>query len=205
MPAHSRGFSLVELMITIMVVAILTAIAWPNFRDFMHRSAVTAQANQVLASLQYARNEAVGRGYPSAVCASASTDKTPPACDGGNAFAGGWMVWRDSSLTGTPAYAASSGTGGDELLRVTQPQTGVSIFSFGGSGSANLFAFDQRGALIDSGGASSAIVVCAKNKPEDSVGVSTERAPGKYVRIDASGRITVQNLATTDTCNAPPG
>lgn len=202
---RTRGFSLVELMITVAVVAILTVIAWPNFRDFMHRNTATAQANQILASLQYARNEAVSRRYPTAVCASASTDETSPACDGGNTFDGGWMVWRDSSLTGVPAYTSSSGPGSDELLRVTSPQNGVSIEAFLGTTATNQFSFDQRGMVTGAGGEIANIVVCAKNKPEDSTGVNTERVPGKYVRVDPSGRITVQNLAAGEKCDASPG
>ena len=202
---RARGFSLVELMIAIAVAAILTAIAWPNFRDFMHRNTVTAQANQLLASLQYARNEAVSRRYPTAVCASASSDDTSPACDGGNSFDGGWMVWRDSSLTGVPAYTSSSGSGTDELLRVTSPQNGVSIEAFLGTTAANQFSFDQRGMVTGAGGKIANIVVCAKDKTEDSVGVNTARVPGKYVRVDPSGRITVQNLASGEKCNTSPG
>jgi len=195
--ARTRGFSLVELVVTVLVVAILTAVAWPNFRDFMHRNTVTAQANQVLAALQYARNEAVSRRYPSALCGS--TDGV--SCTAGDtSFENGWMIWRDSTLAGTPSYSSTK----DELLRVNAAQTGVSIRSFGGSGTANLIAFDQRGAVIGAGGAVTNIVVCAKNNSSDPLGANTQKVPGKYVRVDASGRITVQNLATTDQCDGAP-
>lgn len=196
---RTRGFSLVELMITIMIVAILTAIAWPSFRDFMHRSAVTAQANQMLASLQYARNEAISRHYPTALCGS-TDGVTCTAAD--TDFENGWMIWRDSTLSGTPSYDAAK----DEPLRVTQAQTNISIVSFGGSGTANLIAFDQRGAVIGAAGTTN-IVICAKITPTDPFGVSSDRVPGKFVRIDASGRITVENLPVDDSgvnCDAAP-
>ena len=192
-----RGFSLVELMITVLVVAILTAIAWPNFRDFMHRNAATSQANQVLAALQYARNEAVSRRYPTALCGSTSGTACTPS---DTKFEGGWMIWRDSTLSGTPSYSSAAK---DELLRVVDAQNGVSIRSFGGT-SPGVIAFDQRGAVIGAGGGTTNVVVCAKNSSSDALGANSQRVPGKYVRVDASGRITVQNLATTDTCDAAP-
>ncbi|MGN6312545.1 MAG: GspH/FimT family pseudopilin [Rhodanobacteraceae bacterium] len=194
-PARTRGFTLVELMITIAVAAILAAIALPSFRDFLRRNAVTAQANQVLASLQYARNEAVSRRYPTAVCASTAGT----SCDGGSTFENGWMVWRDSTLAGTPAY---NGSPPDELLRVVQAQSGVSIRSFGGSGTG-FIAFDQRGQVIGATGVTN-VVICAKAKSDDSVGTSTSTVTGQYVRIDASGRITVQSLTAGSNCNAAP-
>jgi type IV fimbrial biogenesis protein FimT len=197
--ARTRGFSLIELMITITVVAILTAIAWPNFRDFMHRNTATSQANQVLAALQYARNEAVSRRYPTALCGSTSGSACAPS---DTDFENGWMIWRDSTLSGTPKYDDPTK---DELLRVAQAQTGVSIRSFGGSGSAALIAFDQRGAVIGAGGGTTNIVICAKNSSSDPLGSNSERVPGKYVRVDASGRITVQSLAASDKCDAAPG
>lgn len=194
---RARGFSLVELMITVLVVAILTAVAWPNFRDFMHRNTVTSQANQVLAALQYARNEAVSRRYPTGVCAS--TDGV--SCTAGDtSYENGWLVWRDSTLSGTPSYSSASK---DELLRVTDTQNGVSIRPFNSSGALGTIAFNQRGAVVGASGVTN-VVVCAKAKSDDALGTNSQRVPGKYVRIDASGRLTVQNLATTDTCDAAP-
>jgi type IV fimbrial biogenesis protein FimT len=198
--ARTRGFSLVELMITVLVVAILTAVAWPNFRDFMHRNTATAQANQVLAAFQYARNEAVSRRYPTAVCASTNG----LSCTAGDTkYENGWMVWRDSTLSGTPSYS-SAATPPDELLRVADAQTGVSIRPFNSSGALGMIAFDQRGSVIGANGVIN-IVVCAKIKSEDDLGSNSQRVPGKYVRVDTSGRITVQDLAATDKCDAAPG
>ena len=59
---HSRGFTLLELMITIIVAAILTGLALPSLRELMMRSNVTEVNNQLVLSLQTARAEAIRRG-----------------------------------------------------------------------------------------------------------------------------------------------
>ena len=54
-----RGFTLVELMITIVLLAIIIAIAIPNFTQFIRNNQVQAKADELKTFLQYARGQAV--------------------------------------------------------------------------------------------------------------------------------------------------
>ena len=56
-----RGFTLVELMVTLAVVGILVMLAVPSFTDFRHRSAIRGAGEQALSLWNQARFEAVKR------------------------------------------------------------------------------------------------------------------------------------------------
>lgn len=66
----AAGFTLIELVITIAIVAILLAVALPNFHDFVIHSTVNSTANDLVGALNTARAEAVKRGRPVAVIAN---------------------------------------------------------------------------------------------------------------------------------------
>jgi type IV fimbrial biogenesis protein FimT len=87
---HSRagGFTLVELMITIIVAGILVALALPSFRDLILNNHVTETTNQLLVDLNYARSEAVRRGTLVAVISNS----------GGNDWSSGWQVEADTGF-----------------------------------------------------------------------------------------------------------
>jgi len=68
--AAHRGFTLVELIITVALVAILAALALPSYREFSTRMTVTDNTNNLIGALNMARAEAVKRGRAAALIAN---------------------------------------------------------------------------------------------------------------------------------------
>jgi len=93
------GFTLVELLITIVVVSILLAAGVPAFQSFIKNNRVTGQANDLVSAIQLARNEALKRGVITVVCAS--NDQKSCTKDK-NTWADGWIVFSDPNRNITP-------------------------------------------------------------------------------------------------------
>ena len=85
---RARGFTLVEMMTALAVLAVLLAIGIPTFRDVALGSRLTASANDLLASVQLARSEAIKRNLTVTVCASADG----ATCAAGGGWEQGWIV-----------------------------------------------------------------------------------------------------------------
>ena len=101
----ARGFTLVELMITIFVAFILMALALPSFRDLMMSNHVTETTNALLTDLTLARAEAVHRGTQVEVINANGA--------GSNNWSGGWTVKADSAFDGSFATAIRANPGVD--------------------------------------------------------------------------------------------
>jgi type IV fimbrial biogenesis protein FimT len=83
-----RGITLIELMFTLLVLAVLIAIAAPSFRDASLGGRLTATANSLLGSIQIARSEAIKANAPATLCTS--TDGATCATTGD--WDQGWIV-----------------------------------------------------------------------------------------------------------------
>jgi prepilin-type N-terminal cleavage/methylation domain-containing protein len=59
--SRSYGFTLIELMVVITVLGIVTALAVPSFSTLIENNRITTMTNDLNATLQYARSEAVRR------------------------------------------------------------------------------------------------------------------------------------------------
>lgn len=69
---RSRGFTLLELMVTITVLAVIVAIALPNMRDFIVGNRLSSNVNGFIGLINYARSEAIARNQDVMVCPKAS-------------------------------------------------------------------------------------------------------------------------------------
>lgn len=90
---HSGGFTLIELMLTVMVAAVLLGIGVPAFTDVIRNNRLAAASNDLLRSSQLARSEAIKRQVPVVVCASSNANADPPACNYGDFTQ--WIVFAD--------------------------------------------------------------------------------------------------------------
>ena len=99
------GFTLVELMITVVVMGVLLAIGIPSFRYVQNSARITAPANELVANVQLARAEAIRRNARMALCSSSDGAN----CANGGAW-NGWIVFVDADRNG----AVSAG---DEILK----------------------------------------------------------------------------------------
>lgn len=70
--AAHKGFSLIELMVVVAVVAILAGIAYPSFTGIVNGYRLNSQADELVTSLHFARTEAIRRNARVSVCGSAN-------------------------------------------------------------------------------------------------------------------------------------
>ena len=80
---QQRGFTLLELMIVITIVAVLATVASPSFSQYIASQRVKNAAYDLVAALSMTRSEAMTRGAAISLC------------QGNSGWAGGWTTKAD--------------------------------------------------------------------------------------------------------------
>ncbi|MEA9554998.1 Tfp pilus assembly protein FimT/FimU [Xanthomonas nasturtii] len=139
-----RGFTLIELMVTVAVLAIMSAIAYPSFQGVLRSNRVAAANNELMALLNLARSEAIRNGQGGGVCGSSNGT----ACDG--SWSAGVMAWGDTNGNGgfDAGEAVLRFSTGNPRLIVQGPTTGT-VIGFDARGRRRAVADQQLGLRPD--------------------------------------------------------
>lgn len=110
---RQKGFTLVELMVTVAVLAVFVGVAIPNFSTMILNNRSVAFGEELTSALAYARTEAVRRSARVSVCGSSNGT----SCTGGTEWRVGFIVYVDTAATDTTATTTVG-----NVLKVWQAQ-----------------------------------------------------------------------------------
>ena len=150
-----RAFTLIELLITVTVLGVLTAIALPNLRDFIVSNRLSSQVNGFIGLINYARSEAIVRNQPVLVCARQAANNECSAAQTWSGLEVQAFVDIDGSNTWTAGDVllktiAAVDTTGNETLFQKRDAASPNFINFGASGTTlTLYQFSINAISAD--------------------------------------------------------
>lgn len=133
-----HGFTLIEVMVTVSILALLMALAAPSFTPLIESWRVRQATEQLQSSLNYARSEAIKRGGQVAIQKLPNNTNGCTSASGNRDWDCGWIICQD--LNGNGKCAAAEPV----LQRIDTPAK-VQVTRTGGGASIKL----NRWGLVD--------------------------------------------------------
>jgi type IV fimbrial biogenesis protein FimT len=179
------GFTLIELMVTLAVLAIMFTAGLPKMSIFFKGNRMVSNTNDLLAGLNIARSEAIKVGGRVTICKSTNAGSASPACATAGGWENGWFVFVDSDNTKGSYSSSSDGP----IVRVNTGASGsqVTITVPATDNIGNFVSFTSRGVPKASNGASQSGVfrICDDRGLKNASGNVVARG----IVLGASGRV----------------
>lgn len=184
-----RGFTLIELMVTLSIMATLAVLAAPQMRTMFVKRTVSNQADALGASLRLARSEAIKRGQPVTICASANPEAAAPKCLAGGAtdWATGWLVFVDHNAS------LQQLDGGETVLKVQAAFNNSGSLS---NNSASAITFRANGMVSPVNNSTFTVSPKLKGTVESLKDIT------RCVVISAAGRTRISKTQADGTCKS---
>jgi len=196
-PDRQRGLTLIELMVTLSVLALLAMVATPSFRSQLAASALTSATTELQSTLARTRADAVRLGSRVSVCASGGSST---ACgDASTTWNNGWLVFRDATRQTSASVATVDS--GEEISHVVNPLPPELVAV--GSTATNLnnyvsYAADGRARSYGGAMQAGTIRVCSKSS------ALTDDTRARDLVIQSTGRVVLTRpTGIAATCPAP--
>lgn len=173
---RSQGFTIIELMFTMVILVVLLGLAAPSMRNLVLDQRVKTVTGDVQAALIFARSEAIKRNQFVALCAK---NDDGSGCQNSTDWARGWIVYLDTDGNGFPGAVS-------DILRSQDALTDISL-----SGTGSNITYQGDGRLR-----ATPTTFVASYPGNDAVTV-------RCVRLDINGRPNIQvdtNKNSTDGC-----
>ena len=142
---ESDGFTLLELMVVLAIVAILATLAAPSFTAMIQSNTMSTTVNTFLADVRYARSESIRRGGGVIMCRSDAPESTNPTCGSGSGpngkgWVSGWIIFQSFN-------SDQQKDSTEPLLRVQSPITSINSILEAGDNSSTKFQFTGTGRM----------------------------------------------------------
>jgi type IV fimbrial biogenesis protein FimT len=142
---YIAGYTLLELMVVLSIVAILAFMVVPGVQDTLRRNAKDSSMLNLMSAIALARSEAVTQSRTVSICRS--TNQATCEITAGEDWSAGWLVFSDASIAGTV-------DGTDTLLQSGKATNALSIVTLNTALNADFPAdflqFDEDGFLNNS-------------------------------------------------------
>ncbi|MDH5711421.1 MAG: GspH/FimT family pseudopilin [Gammaproteobacteria bacterium] len=185
----NTGFTLVEVMVALVILAILMSVGMPQMAVFFKGNRMVVNSNDLLAGLHIARSEAIKRNSRVSICKSANAGDAAPTCaTGTGGWEQGWIVFVEGTDPGNE-FGQYTGADGD-IIKVNTGAEGDQVtINTPDTAIQNYVSFTSRGVPKLKNGASQSGVfrVCDQRGLTNAAGNVVARG----VLLNTSGRVRV--------------